>query len=248
MLFVTVARLARRCLPEPARAGLQHAAQTVKRTIPGSRVQWGNIGDRAPFSDFWGWDRGLPVDRYYIERFLKANEAAITGSVLEVQTPQYSGRLGSVVDTTVLDIDAANPHATLIADLNEPDSLPASAFDCVVLTQTLQYTDPATALRNVGRSLKPHGRALVTVPCLSRVDPEAADVDMWRWTPAGLRRAVTQAGLRCTVEGHGNALAAAAFMLGMAVEDVGCDRIARDDDAYPVIACAVIEAAGRGPV
>jgi SAM-dependent methyltransferase len=240
MLFVTVGRLARRYLPEPARAGLQHTAQAVRRGLPGSRVHWGNINAQAPFSDFWGWDRGLPVDRYYIEQFIAANIAWLKGSALEVQSPQYTGRVDTVEETTVLDIDDGNARATLVADLNQPDSLPAAAFDCVVLTQTLQYTDPTVALRNVGRCLKPHGRAIVTVPCLSRVDPEAPDVDMWRWTPAGLRRAVEQAGLRGTVEGHGNSLAAAAFMLGLSVEDVGRGRLALNDNAYPVIACAII--------
>ncbi|MFI5915941.1 methyltransferase domain-containing protein [Dactylosporangium sp. NPDC051541] len=243
MLFITAGRLARRYLPEPARTGLQQAAQAARRGLPGSRVQWGNINTRAPFSEFWGWDRGLPVDRYYIERFIAANRGRLKGSALEVQSAQYTGEIDAVEHTTVLDIDESNTRATLIADLNEPESLPAATFDCVVLTQTLQYTDPVAALRNVGRSLKPGGRAVVTVPCLSRVDPEAPSVDLWRWTPAGLRRTIELAGLRGTVAGHGNSLAAAAFMLGLSAEDVGRHRLALDDEAYPVIAGAVIEPA-----
>ena len=38
-----------------------------------------------PVSDHWGWDRGTPVDRYYIEQFLAEHAADVRGRVLEVK-------------------------------------------------------------------------------------------------------------------------------------------------------------------
>ena len=32
--------------------------------------RWGNLRRREPFSSYYGFDRGTPVDRFYIERFL----------------------------------------------------------------------------------------------------------------------------------------------------------------------------------
>src|SRR5678815_4181077 len=72
-----------------------------------------------PKSDHWGWDRGTPVDRYYIERFLAAHADDVRGNVLEVKDADYTKRYGrDVVRTDVLDIDPANSQATIVADLS----------------------------------------------------------------------------------------------------------------------------------
>jgi len=229
-----------RRIPAPIRKTVLKAAQRSNRGLPGRRVNWGDIARRAPFSSVYGWDRGLPVDRFYIDAFMAKNQHLVTGSVLEVRSPLYARRYGTPGKITVLDIDRENREATLVADLNLPDSLPASTFDCVILTQTLQYTRPVVALRNIIRCLRPGGAALVTVPCLGRIDPEAASVDFWRWTPQGLRQTCEEAGVHATVQGRGNSLAAAACMLGVAAEEIPAGRLANEDPAFPVVACAVI--------
>jgi hypothetical protein len=38
-----------------------------------------------PFSDQYGWDRGTPVDRFYIDAFVAGQRAAIRGDVLEIR-------------------------------------------------------------------------------------------------------------------------------------------------------------------
>ena len=80
----------------------------------------------------------------------------------------------------------------------------------------------------------------MTVPCLGRIDPEAVEVDFWRWTPQGLRQTCQEAGLHATVQGHGNSLAAAACMLGAAAEELPPGALTPNDPAFPVVACAVI--------
>jgi SAM-dependent methyltransferase len=230
-----------RRIPGPIRNIVLKTTQRSNRALPGSRINWGDVARRAPFSSVYGWDRGLPVDRFYINAFLTRHEHLVTGSVLEVRSPLYARRHGTPSEITVLDINRKNPEATLIADLNEPESLPEAAYDCVILTQTLQYTRPAVALQNINRSLRPGGAALVTVPCLGRIDPEAVAVDLWRWTPQGLRQTCAEAGIRADVEGHGNSLAAAACMLGAAVEELPPGALTHEDPAFPVVACAVIQ-------
>lgn len=229
-----------RRIPGPFRESVRKVAQRSNRNLPGRRIDWGDVARRAPFSSVYGWDRGLPVDRFYINAFMARHQHLVTGSVLEVRSPLYAQRHGTADEITVLDINRDNPEATLIADLNEPGSLPAAAYDCVILTQTLQYTRPAVALRTVNRSLRPGGVALVTVPCLGRIDPEAAGADLWRWTPQGLRQTCADAGVPVEVEGHGNSLAAAACMLGAAVEELPPGSLTPEDPAFPVVACAVI--------
>jgi hypothetical protein len=105
------------------------------------RPAWlGSIRRTAPLSDHWGRDRGTPIDRYYIERFLAAESRAIQGRVLEVLNADYTERFGTGVERSdVLDIDGSNLAATIVADLASADDVPSETFDCFVLTQTLQY-------------------------------------------------------------------------------------------------------------
>lgn len=224
----------------PVRQALIRAVQRTNRGLPGRRVRWGDIARRAPFSSVYGWDRGLPVDRFYIEAFLRRHERLITGSVLEVRSALYASRFGSAERVTVLDVDPDNPEADITADLNVQGCLPEAAYDSVILTQVLQYTDPPAALDNIVRSLRPGGTALVTVPCLGRIDPEAVTNDLWRWTPAGFRQVLKSVGVRAEVQGHGNALAAAAVMLGLSAEEIPHGRLGEEDASFPVVACAVV--------
>ena len=146
----------------------------------------GAMGVR-PLSTEWGFDRGTPVDRYYIERFLAAHSADIRGRTLEVKSAEYARRFGSAVtQADILDIDASNRDATVVADLAVGDGIPERAFDCFVLTQTLQLIyDVREAIVQCHRLLRPGGVLLVTVPIVSRIVPRyGLTTDYWRFTPA----------------------------------------------------------------
>ncbi len=58
------------------------------------RPRWGNLRRLAPFSTRYGFDRGTPVDRYYLDRFLDGHRSLITGQVLEIQTDGHARRYG----------------------------------------------------------------------------------------------------------------------------------------------------------
>src|SRR4051794_10245635 len=222
---------------------LKPPARWVIRHIPGRRVRWGAFRRSRPFSDWYGWDRGLPVDRFYIERFLASAREDIHGDVLEVRDAGYTLRFGGerVGRAHVVDIDAGNPSATFVADLCERGSLGSARFDCVILTQTLHLVpDHEAAIDNVWRALRPGGTLLVTVPCLSRIDHADPDGDLWRFTPRGLEMRLRE---RCAegdvaVEGHGNVLAGVAFWAGLAVEEVRPSQLTEDDPFFPIVGCA----------
>src|SRR4051812_33769517 len=70
--------------------------------------RWGNLRRVEPFSTSFGFDRGKPVDRYYLDRFLDANRALITGRVLEVQVPSYTKRFGeNLIESHTVDVNPA---------------------------------------------------------------------------------------------------------------------------------------------
>jgi len=146
----------------------------------------GTIRRTSPLSDHWGRDRGTPVDRYYIERFLATERERITGRVLEVRDGGYTERFGDRVGRSdILDVDPGNANATIIADLAAADAIPTGAFDCFILTQTLQYIyDLRTAVAHAHRILRPGGTLLCSVPITSRSDRRELDSEYWRLTPA----------------------------------------------------------------
>ena len=189
----------------------------------------------------WGADRGTPVDRWYIERFLERHRADIRGRVLEVRDAAYTSRFGTGVEAVdVLDVEPGNPLATITADLSAADAIAAETFDCFVLTQTLQYiADVEGALRHARRILKPGGVLLATVPGISRVDTGHADRDLWRFTPraCSLLFESSWPGDEVAVTAEGNVLAAAAFLYGVAAEELAAAKLAVRDPNYPVVVC-----------
>ena len=195
-----------------------------------------------PASDSWGWDRGRPIDRLYIEGFLREHAADIRGRVLEVKDDEYARVFGRDPDrVAVLDVDPANPAATLVADLASADALPESAYDCFILTQTLQYVfDVRAAVRNAARVLVPGGVLLATLPGISRVGTSRAGAadELWRFTPAACRLLAARefGDEQALVRSFGNALTASAFVAGLAVEDVRPRRLlAEHDERFPLV-------------
>jgi SAM-dependent methyltransferase len=88
-----------------------------------------------------------------------------------------------------------NPWATV--RLRPDGTLPVedAGFDAVLSSQVLEHvTDPATYLRECVRVLRPGGRLLLSTHGIMVYHPDPDDY--WRWTCAGLRRAVEDAGLR----------------------------------------------------
>jgi SAM-dependent methyltransferase len=86
-----------------------------------------------------------------------------------------------------------NPDASI--DLNPDGTLPIEdrTFDAVLSTQVLEHVeDPDLYLRECFRVLRPGGRMLLSThgTFIYHPDPD----DYWRWTCAGLQRAVRRVG------------------------------------------------------
>jgi SAM-dependent methyltransferase len=222
------------------RASYRRLQKRARRVL---RPAWlGTLRRVTPLSQQWGYDRGTPVDRYYIERFLERHCHDIRGRVLEVKDSTYTERWGcGVTSTEVLDIDPNNPRATVVADLGVENALEGDAFDCCVIVQTLLYVpDPAAAVRTLWRALRPGGVLLLTVPGITRVDPILTATDYWRFTPAVCRRLLGESfgNEHVEVEGHGNVLAAIAFLTGMGHEELSRRELDVTDPSYPLIITA----------
>jgi SAM-dependent methyltransferase len=199
----------------------------------------GTLRRLTPLSEGFGFDRGTPVDRYYIERFLGENRSAIRGHVLEVKNSRYTDRFGlDVSERSVLDVDETNRNATIVADLAAADAVPGDTFDCFILTQTLQYIyDARAALFHAHRVLRPGGVLLCTVPSIARITPGSVDGEHWRFTRASCRRLFEEffAADKLEVQTHGNVLTAIAALTGMAAEELKPRELDHDDESFPLL-------------
>ena len=226
-------------LPEPLQPLAKRAAVRARQIVDRRPVRWGSFRRLTPIGRWWGASRGQPVDRYYIDAFIGSNGERVTGAVLEVKEDLYASRFGhALTSVDILDIDPGNPQATVIADLGVPGALATAAYDCIIVTQTLQFVERLDiALASLWDALRPGGRLLISLPCVSRLEPSLAEVECWRVLPAGLRRGLERCcpGAQVVVEGRGNQLAATAFLAGLATEDLRPDELDRDDPLCPLV-------------
>jgi glycosyltransferase involved in cell wall biosynthesis len=239
LLRITKAVL--RCgLPETIR---ERAYNWRHGVPPVGKGQFGHMRRLTPFSRVWGFDRGLPVDRYYIEKFLAMNSGDIEGSVLEFGDGSYTQKFGGsrVVRSEVLYPVEGNPRATIVADLTQAENIPSEQFDCIICTQTLMFIfDVHSAMRTLYRILKPGGVLLLTGAGvshqISREDMEKWG-DYWRFTSLSIRRLcqIVFPPSQITVEAHGNVFVAIAFLHGLASEELRQEELDAKDPDYEVL-------------
>ena len=206
-------------------------------------MRFGSLRRVTPISDTFGYDRGLPIDRYYIERFLQEHSGTIRGNVLEVGDSTYTTQFGrdeAVERVDILDVREDNPRATIVGDLTEPERFRADAFDCVICTQTLPYIyDVQTAVRTLHRILRPGGTVLATVTSVSRVWTKGDRLygDYWRFTSRSSRLLFEQVfdSEQVTVTSYGNVLAAASFLYGLATSELRPEELDYNDPDVPLL-------------
>jgi SAM-dependent methyltransferase len=233
----------RRVVPVPAFRWWARLRREPFR-FPVGRVGWGDLRQTAPLSRSFGYDRGTPIDRYYLEGFLERHAGDVRGRVLEVKDASYTRRFGAgrVAHSDVLDIDASNAAATIVADLAGDDRIPTEAFDCIILTQVLQLVyDFPGAIRTLHRALRPGGVLLMTVPGITQMAyDQLGHTWFWAFTEASVQRMLASVFPADAVEleVHGNVLAATALLQGLALEEVRTAELDRRDPDYQVILAA----------
>jgi len=211
-------------------------------TPPTGCLRFGSLRRVIPLNRNFGYDRGRPIDRYYIERFLERHRADICGHVLEIADNTYTWNFGGdrVIKSDVLHLVNGNPNATIVGDLTCAEHIPSDRFDCVILTQTLQYIyDVPAVLRTLKRILKPRGVVLATVAGItpiSRYDMERWGC-FWAFTSLSVRRLFEEAfpAADIRVDAYGNVLAATAFLYGMASHELNQKELDYCDPDYQVV-------------
>ena len=228
-------------LPASGKRWLNRVGIIKSLTPSVGAVKAGDFDRLSPFSTEFGYDRGGPVDRYYIENFLEKQSGSIKGRGLEIGDNEYSLLYGGskLTQSDIFHIDASNKKATIIGDLSDAPHLPDNAFDCIILTQTLHLIyDFKGALDTCHRMLKPGGVLLLTSPGITPIDlGEWSNTWYWSFTGNALQRMVSEAfpSGSVEVETFGNVYAASTYLYGMGISEVPKDKLDHSDPQFQVI-------------
>jgi glycosyltransferase involved in cell wall biosynthesis len=214
---------------------------TGREVPPVGRVRFGSLRRLTPISRLWGCDRGLPVDRYYVEKFLTMQSQDIQGHIMEIGDDSYTRKFGEsrVTASDVLHVLEGNPKATIVGDLTKADHIPSAAFDCIICTQTLQLIyDTRAALRTLYRILKPGGVLLATFPGISQTSQtDWGGHWCWNFTSLSAHRIFSEIfpAEQIRVQAYGNVFVAVAFLEGLAVAELREDELEYHDPDYQVL-------------
>lgn len=202
----------------------------LKRNVTNQRIQYVSLLKNKPVSSKFGFDRGTPIDRYYIERFLNDHRQYVSGNILKIGGVKYSKKFsyGNNNKFYCLTHDTP-PHSKDISfikgDLTKEESLPEGLIDCFICTQTFNFIyDVRTAIRGAYKLLKEGGVLCATVSGLSQISRYDMDRwgDYWRFTDLSIRKLVGEVFLKNNIQVfvYGNAMSATALVQGLAVEDI----------------------------
>lgn len=187
-----------------------------------------------PVSRMFGTDRGMAIDRYYIEYFLKKESDKIGDiqTTLEVGEDIYSKKFFLKAQHDVLDYQKG-------MDLTKKDSLPENKYDVFICTQTLhEIYDIKAAIKGAYYLLKNGGVLLATVAgSISQVasNDMKRHGDYWRFTELSIKMLMEEVfGDAVRVESFGNIMAATAFIQGISLEEIDQELLNDIDSDYSI--------------
>ncbi|MGD9653259.1 MAG: methyltransferase domain-containing protein [Candidatus Dadabacteria bacterium] len=240
----------RHLLPSPVYRWLHKAYSKTRAGLRGQTyvpplglVDFGDLRRLKPISELEGYERGLPVDRYYIEKFLASNSRHIAGHVLEIGDDEYTKKFGKdrVEKSDILNYDKSfNPRTTIEADLSSAPHISSDTFDCIIFTQTLQFIyDMHSAIGTLKRILKPGGVLLATLGGIGNTYGIGPSEGNWHWlfTASSASRIFLEefpdTGMEITP--HGNVLAAIGFLEGLSLQEFSESELDYYDPRYQML-------------
>ena len=83
-------------------------------------MRFGSLRQVTPFSREFGYDRGQPIDRYYIEQFLSAHASDVRGHVLEIADDTYTRFTVIALDRSTGAVRGTFTPAVQVSALSSP--------------------------------------------------------------------------------------------------------------------------------
>lgn len=201
-----------------------------------------------PISRQFGTERGAPIDRYYIEQFLKNHQEFIREDVLEIEDSTYTYKFSGehLKKAIVMDVSSKEANITFNANLETGEGVQENIADCFILTQTLMYVfDLKTTAKSIGRLLKKGGVALITCSGISQNSRRCMDNYgcYFNFNKAVFEKMFEEEGDLQVLEvgSYGNVKTVSAHINGLCCEDLKEADFIPNDKYYPLIVYAVVK-------
>lgn len=200
-------------------------------------IDWGDLRRASPFCAEFGFSRGTPIDRYYLNLFVAEICDQLHGDVVEIGGKNHNKNsygFSRVFRYRGLNL-IASPGVELIGDAAQSQCLPPSSLDGLVAFNVLEHTPrPWQIVNNMRLWLREGGVACCMVPNAQRLHkmPE----DYWRPLPAALMEMFTGWSERRLYQ-YGNPVSTVASLMGIAAEELEEAELIDYHPDYPVASC-----------
>ena len=201
-----------------------------------------------PLNREFGFTRGTPIDRYYIENWLESNKRLICGDVLEIAENTYTKRFGANNAVSHILHVSIEKEGFIKGNFETGEGIEENSMDCIILTQTVGFIyECKNVIYNMYKMLRKGGVAMVTTGGISQIS--RYDMDrwghFWSFTAASLKRLIEESGFgkNYEMEVYGNVKSACALLYGVAAEGISREELSYSDKDYPVTICAVLKKA-----
>ena len=201
-------------------------------------------------SNDFGFRRGTPIDRYYIENFLNFSKDYINGNVLEFGDSFYYNKLSicnnSSCDIFTSEMDNRNDGIIRIhGDLSDVHYSLFSKYDCIICTNVLNFIfDINAAILGIYNILKPGAVCIVTLAGysthISRYDYEKWG-DYWRFSDKGAIKLFEKYFEIIFIKNYGNFYSATAQMSGFSIEELEIEKINSNEKDYTMLTGLVLK-------
>lgn len=195
----------------------------------------------VPVSRKFGFERGQPIDRYFIENFLRNHSSHICGSVSEFGDTTYTDQFGLDVTRSITisnDTIAQNTNDDVIyGDISDPNfSYGKDLLDCIICTNVLNFIFNVDAsVATMAQMIKPEGGVVLATLSssgpISRFDYDRWG-DYWRFTDMSARHLFEKYFEDVSVTIFGNFGLCVAFYDGQSVEDLNPEIFNEVDPDY----------------
>ena len=225
----------------PSRAEFDRTVSTLIERgllVPAAQhVDWGQLRRLHPICKGFGFSRGTPIDRYYLNQFVDEIRDRVVGKTVEL------GGVSSNADfykwrhlTSFVTVDCRPGRGVdVVGDIHNADLLPPDSVDSVVAFNVLEHCEqPWVVVDNIRTWLRPGGHAFCMVPGAQRI--HRMPLDCWRPMPNAMQW-MFRAFAECQVHQYGSPASVVASYMGIAAEELSAEELDTAHPDYPAAIC-----------
>lgn len=200
-------------------------------------LDWGDFKRTNPICQMFGFLRGQPVDRYYLDKFIEKIRPEIIGNILEIgATPQAKEtyQLNPESSYHVLNIEPF-PGVDIVGDVHNLNLIEPESFDTILLFSVLEHCyAPWIVIENIYTWLKPGGKCFAMSPVSAKI--HNIPQDYWRIMPDAytlMLKNFSQHELHLC----GNTMTVLADIYGISAEELTIEELDAHHRDHPVCIC-----------